>query len=575
MSTASTKSRNRKKKGRTEAAASKGKPVPPFDPKESLPTDLSEKAWRICSLLILAVAAFLRLYKLALVPFHHDEGVNGNFLVRLVREGVYQYDPANYHGPTLYYFSASAAWVLKFLFGAAAQDKYGLHTVTVRLVPAIFGLATVGLVLLLRRRLGSVGALCAAALIAVSPGAVYLSRYFIHETLFVFFTLGIVVAGLKYYEERHPIYLILASASAALLFATKETAVISAAVLVIALATTHIYLWLRNRIWPGERKRRDFNAGRLARIDQLSSLVERFGGSRRLMIWSLVAVIVFVGINVLFYSSFFRNYPKGVYDAVKTFEFWTKTGKEAHVHPITTYVGWLLRQESPLLVGGSIGAAIVVLNPRNVFALFSALWAFGLLAAYSLISYKTPWLTLNFIVPLALIAGYALQVLYEKALGQLRGVIVIMAIALAINGYQAIDLNFFNYDNDDKYYVYVYAHTRRDMLALVDEIDRIAARTNQGNQMGINIASPDYWPLPWDLRDYKHIGGYQGRVTPTTEPIIIASEGQGAEVETTFGDRYRQVNSGLNQAGSYRLRPGVNLLLYVRRDVFERTRLNN
>jgi len=40
------------------------------------------------------------------VPLHHDEGVNGNFLVRLVREGAYNYDPANYHGPTLYYFAA-------------------------------------------------------------------------------------------------------------------------------------------------------------------------------------------------------------------------------------------------------------------------------------------------------------------------------------------------------------------------------------------------------------------------------------------------------------------------------------
>jgi len=43
-------------------------------------------------------------------------------------------------------------------------------------------------------------ALSAAVLIAISPGAVYLSRYFIHESLFVFFTLGIVVAALKYYD---------------------------------------------------------------------------------------------------------------------------------------------------------------------------------------------------------------------------------------------------------------------------------------------------------------------------------------------------------------------------------------
>jgi hypothetical protein len=53
----------------------------------------------------------------------------------------------------------------------------------------------------------------------------------------------------------------------------------------------------------------------------------------------------------------------------------------------------------------------------------------------------------------------------------------------------------------------------------------------------------------------------------SSEPIIIASEGQGAEMESTFGSRYQQINSGFNPAGSYSLRPGVNFLLYVRRDL--------
>jgi len=170
-------------------------------------TDLSERSWRIGSFAILSVAAFLRLYNLNLVPLHHDEGVNGNFLVRLVRDGFYQYDPANYHGPTLYYFAALISWALKLMFGTAARETYGLNTVTIRLVPALFGLATIGLVLLLRRRIGTIGTLAAALLLAISPGAVYLSRYFIHETLFVFFTLGAVVAGLKFYEERRPAFL--------------------------------------------------------------------------------------------------------------------------------------------------------------------------------------------------------------------------------------------------------------------------------------------------------------------------------------------------------------------------------
>ncbi len=564
MGTASTKSRNRKKNRRSEVEPPKI--TPPEVSRSPQKRDLSDRAWLICSLSIMAVGAILRLYNLSLVPFHHDEGVNGNFLVRLVREGYYHYDPANYHGPTLYYFSAIVPWILRFLFGESAQNTYGLNTVTVRLVPALFGLGTIWLMLLLRRRIGTVGTLSAAALLAVSPGAVYLSRYFIHETLFVFFTLGVVVAGLKYFEVGNPLYLLLASASAALLFATKETAVISVAVLAIALANTHLYLWLRNKFFRGNRRdRKQRRSERGRQSSPQSHALERLGGATKLAVLGLIAIIVFAGVNVLFYSSFFTNYPKGVYDAVKTFEFWTKTGKEAHVHPITTYFRWLLRQEPPLIFFGSIGAALIVWKPRNAFALFSALWAFGLLAAYSLINYKTPWLVLNFVVPLALISGHALQALYDWGLGEIRLVIAVMLLAVAISTYKTVDLNFFNYDNDAQSYVYVYAHTRREMLALVDEIDKIADRTKRGSKMGITIVSSDYWPLPWYLRDYTGVG-YHGRMTSTTEPVIIASESQGAEVQTNFGANYQQVPSGFNSAGSYPLRPGVNLLLYVRRD---------
>jgi uncharacterized protein (TIGR03663 family) len=563
VSTDSTKSRRRKQKRVAETAAAKTKATEPIALNVAR-SDVSERSWLIANVAILLGGAFLRLYDLKLVPLHHDEGVNGNFLVRLVHDGFYHYDPANYHGPTLYYFSAIIPWILRFLFGSSAQNAYGLNTTTIRLVPALFGVATIWLVLLLRRRLGTVGTLCAAALLAVSPGAVYLSRYFIHETLFVFFTLGVVVAALKYYEDGHPVYLILAAVSAALLFATKETALISAGVLVIAFLSTHLYRWLRDKSTSASQPRPQQGSKRAEDPETPHAFIDRIGGSRALTIWAVAAIAVFIAVNVLFYSSFFTNYPQGIYDALKTFQFWTKTGKEAHVHSFATYVRWLFWQESPLLFLGTIGAAFVVWRPSNSFALFSALWAFGLIAAYSLIAYKTPWLTLNFIVPLALVSGQVFQVFYDRGPAQLRLLGVIGVVALGINGYQTIDLNFVNYDNDDPYYVYVYAHTRREILNLVKEIDRIAERSKEGDLMGITIVSADYWPLPWYLRDYTRVG-YYGHMVDSTEPVIIASESQGAEVQSKFGDRYQQVGSGINPAGSYPLRPGVNLLLYARR----------
>ena len=518
--------------------------------------EFPERYWRIGVIAIFLIAAVLRLYNLNLVPLHHDEGVNGNFLVRLVREGFYQYDPNNYHGPTLYYFSALIPWVTKLLFGNSARDTYGLTTFTIRLVPALFGLATIGLIFLLRRRLGTLATLAAALMLAVSPGAVYLSRYFIHETLFVFFTLGIVVAGVRLYEERNPSYLIPAGAWAALLFATKETAMISAGVLIIAFALTVVY-------------RRFTRENSSSGSDGLSRIIDEMGGTTRLFANLGVAVTVFFALYILFYSSFF-TYDKGLSASLQTFAVWTKTGKEAHVHPPWTYIGlypftpstgWLLMEEAPLLFLGAIGAAIVVLKPKNSLALFCALWSFGLIAAYSLIPYKTPWLVLNFVVPLALIAGYSIQAIYEMDKSQLRLASAILFLAIGVATYQTIDLNFINYDNDDSKYVYVYAHTKRNTLDLVNEIERIA-KQEAGGKTGITIVSPDYWPLPWYLRNYSRVG-YYGQMAASTEPIIIANQNQKEQVEENFGELYQQVRSK-EPDGSFELRPGVKLLLYRR-----------
>ena len=110
----------------------------------STPNEIPENVWRLAAIAILVIAAVLRMYDLNLVPLHHDEGVNGNFLVRLVREGFYVYDPENYHGPTLYYFAALFPWIMRVLFGKSAQETLGLTTVSIRMIPALFGLGTIG-----------------------------------------------------------------------------------------------------------------------------------------------------------------------------------------------------------------------------------------------------------------------------------------------------------------------------------------------------------------------------------------------------------------------------------------------
>jgi uncharacterized protein (TIGR03663 family) len=591
---------------------------------------------------VLLLAALVRLYQLELRPMHHDEGVNGFFLMNLMRSGVFNYDPSNYHGATLYYFTLPLANL--------AEHFQMLDSWVLRLVPVIFGMATVWLALCLRRYIGAVGALAAAALLALSPGVVFFSRYFIHEMMFVFFTLGLVVAALRLYEtsgraEAWPAhgeasttnkllelliilvaipaivqyafsitqfvfqlsglfskkpdaapgfnlpgslvifglialvvlvalyeraratYLILGAVSAALLFATKETAFISVGVLLIAWALTWAYAsiaarqgWLEAREPAGTRARRKQGGKGSERTAErntgLSGVVERLGGWRRVSILSVAALGIFFSVNILFYSSFFTN-PKGVADSLKAFDIWTKTGKsEFHGKPVYMYVKWLLQEESPILALATVGALIALWRVRrNRFALFVALWGFGLLAAYSLINYKTPWLALSMIVPFALVGGYAVNVIYKA---NPAAALVALAVALAVCAYQAYQVNLVHYDEDA--YIYVYAHTKRSYVDLINEVERIAQLDEKKFETPINVAAPEYWPMPWYLRNYKNVG-YLGHVPATAnEAVIIASKAQNAEVLAKHGARYLLVKD-------YEMRPGVTLTLYVRRDL--------
>jgi uncharacterized protein (TIGR03663 family) len=299
------------------------------------------------------------------------------------------------------------------------------------------------------------------------------------------------------------------------------------------------------------------------------SFITRFGGPASIVILSIAALSLFLAVNVLLYSSLFRNYPQGLYDAIKTFQFWTKTGTQVHVHPWHTYLVWMWRKESIVLLLGAAGIGMAMWLGRNAFAVFTSLWAFGLILAYSLIPYKTPWLILNFIVPLSIAAGYAVEGIYRRAKNTRWSILVVITgiVALGVSAYQAITLNFINYD--DPRYVYVYAHTYREFLPMVEEITRAADLAGTGKETEISVMSPEYWPLPWYLRDYPRVKFY-GRLTGSTDPIIMAQDSQEAALRAVLGSSYVMIRSSATPGGAFPLRPTVNLVLFVRSDLAKR-----
>jgi uncharacterized protein (TIGR03663 family) len=479
--------------------------------------------WLTALTYVAALALFLRFYDLPLKPLHHDEGVNTLFVTTLARPPhTFVYDPGNYHGPTLFYF----AWLGVSLFGFTIAGM--------RVVTAAAGLLTVLLVLALRPQLGTRGAVAAAAMLAASSGAVYYSRYFIHESLLTCFTLGGVVCAVKWWSSRRTIYLYLGAAAVGLMFATKETAVISAVAIVGATVGAVLF------------------AGRapVAQATRFVADVRERGAAGALLFAALVAGTV----ALLFYTSFLTN-PRGAIAALETFAIWTRTGTATHTNPWYTYVRWLSIEELPLLLAGTAGIAAALRRPADRFASFSALWAVGVLTAYSVIPYKTPWLVLNAIVPLALCAGVAFERLSSMRSQVVSVASAVMLVAAVGAGTaRASWLSFWHYDSERSPYVYV--HTSREILPLVDAVARVEA-AHPGTL--IAVTSPVYFPLPWYLRDYPV--GYHGRVIATGAPIVIASLDQQRALDATLGGTYERL-------GPYLLRPGVRLLLYVRRDLW-------
>jgi uncharacterized protein (TIGR03663 family) len=553
----------------TDAPAATGsRPAQAIVAPQPLTNDpISDRWFWIGAFVVLVVAALIRLPELGMNPFHHDEGVNGWFTTTLVRSGSFQYDPANYHGPTLFYFAL------------LSEILFGLTNEAMRLVPVVFGLVTVGTVIGLRPVLGSIPVLVGGLLLALSPGAVYVSRYFIHEALLVAFTMTLVASALLYLRSRNPAWALGVGASAALIFATKETGVITVAVLAIAAVVSGIYVNWRSGGSDGRGSarggpRRAGGAGtskpaKTIKVDGVEYRAVPDRSSRSLLDGVIpggipldhvaAATIVFLSIYVLFFSSFFTNFPKGLVDSLATFTIWTQTGGATQVAPFQQYLVWMATADAPILILGTIGGLIAAIQGRDRLWVFIGLWALGITLAYSLLAYKTPWIALNMLLPLALLGGLAIR---EAALlPRWRPVAVgAVVLATAASAFLAYDLNYVNYDTDSPRYPYVYVHSTREMLTMLDQIEDVAADQGTGTDTGITIVSPDYWPLPWYLRDYPK-AGFWGRLEDVTldQPIIIANTNQREQLEPLIAGRFEQ-------AGTYQLRPGVDLDVYVRTD---------
>ena len=121
--------------------------------------------------IILLIVAFLsRTIGLGDRAMSHDESLHTVYSWQLFDGRGYQHQPMM-HGP------------LKFILNPVMYFLFGVNDWSARILVALFGVAMVALVWMMRRWLGRTGAFLAALMYTISPALLYHSRYIRDEVM--------------------------------------------------------------------------------------------------------------------------------------------------------------------------------------------------------------------------------------------------------------------------------------------------------------------------------------------------------------------------------------------------------
>jgi uncharacterized protein (TIGR03663 family) len=491
----------------------------------------------------IAIAAFaFRSDNLNLKPLHADEAVQAMKFGELLEHHSYAYDPVEYHGPTLYYLALPLAWL------QGVRDLSDLTIAQLRMVPLLASILLIILLLFIRGGLGEIETVVAALLTALSPIMCYYSRYFIQEMLLVAFSFGFITFGWRFLRFGKTAWAILAGACLGLMHATKETFILSLACLGTAVVIDALL---------ARQVRRD-----LGRI-----------GWKQLPVLLLVAGVL----SVVFFSSFFTH-GRGPIDSVMTYANYLGKGTEGatgHEKPWDYFFKLLawnragsgrIWSEAFILGFAAIGFVLALVGRCRgdqrlwrVLALYSA----GLFAAYSALAYKTPWLALNFMHPIILLAGLGIvgtiRLLRYNSLrlACIAGV-GLGCYNLAVQSWRGT----FQFHSDERN-PYAYVHTVPDLVRLSERIHALAHVHPDGKNMVVKVMSEEAWPLPWYLRDLSRVGYFpEGLPDDPLAPIMIINpERDEALMAKIDGSNYTPDAKGL--------RPGVMLWMYVEKGLWD------
>lgn len=450
----------------------------------------------VINLLIVSGAALTHFWKLGQRPLAHDEAIDAWFSWQAGSGATIRYDPT-YHGP------------LRFFLQGGLLRLFGTSPDATRALSALCGIAMVVAVLSSNRLLGRAGAITSAILLSVSPTFLTVTRTGREDSLTALLSLGMLLAVGHLLTAPKALHLITFASLLALSFATKETTFIFCAAGATFLVGT--VAWNTRQVHRHEKDPATFA---LMRIKNLGATT-----------W-LVSATAFILIFSAVFTSFFRwstGLKAGLYDGIA---YWlSQHDVRRGSQPWFFYTAIYLSYEW-LLIGLATAGIALTVRERSIFGTWLSVMGVVQLAIYSWAGEKYAWLAVHPLVPLCLLAGFAVEVGLKPQ--RLRSLGIRTGFGLAALGTFGLAIGPAITRGADPRELLVTVQTSESVPREANHL-LASARSNPNLKVLVDESDGGSWPWVWYLRDIQQVT-YQ-KVNPNDLPtdfdaIILSSRGE-------------------------------------------------
>ncbi|HYN86967.1 MAG TPA: flippase activity-associated protein Agl23 [Ardenticatenaceae bacterium] len=399
--------------------------------------------------IFLLLGVFTRFWDLGSMALHHDESLHAVYSWQLYVGTGFKHDPLM-HGPWLFHATAAVLWLL------------GDSDFTVRVSAVIFGLIILAFPWLLRRWIGTAGALATVFLMLISPSFLYYSR-FLREDIYTTVWQAIIVWMMfRYLEDGKPFHLYGTAVGLSLFYSNKETSFLFSMVIWVFLAGLFLWRW-RQGLEQNRRESRTWDLlvmiaalllpltsalwvdvlfGRILglgwdSLDYSFTGITRSGGvvvtmfalaiALSVAVWDVrkffIALAAFYLPYVILHTTFLTNGYGIASGLVGALGYWLdQQGVRRGEQPWYYYLLLIPPYEFLALFAGLLGGGALLLRRRQgpavtesgqprvegIFPVFLVWWFFAMLLALSIAAEKMPWLVISLTLPLIWLAGWTL-----------------------------------------------------------------------------------------------------------------------------------------------------------------------